>query len=645
MPTLFFPPADSPEFKEAMAANQAIAERTAYTVDEALEPINAVGQVARPRDLARWQAHYDLIRGRLLAMKVRCYEYNWACARMKKDPPKFKNPKANAWRLVPDTPIQYSDKAAAAAREAESLLQRVDRRAPGDPLGPARPARAQGPVRLQVGRDLRASPRRERQQRRGRGRKNRRHARGEAAGTPEALAPRLSTEDARVEPGITPTPRSSGRRSDDVAQFDTSRFEVECRTILRPRRGPRDMDLHFLLASSDDEHRGTSGWRPGRRCRPVGHRCYRARRPAPIRPGGLRPSTASPGRRPAPAVDRRRRSAADRRRRAVDGSPTGDADCPGPGQPEPSAHMARRGRCTPPRRRLHGPDRQAAPEGAEAAGRSRRQPGPAAAPAAGLERLAAGPRRDPLGPGRGDLLRQDSGQEGRQLRLGAGRLPPGRARGAPHLGRPRQHPPRPGRRRASTAAPAPAVEMAGDGGGEDGDGGGGGRRGRVRPRGPLGHAPVPGRRQARDQRGRQPAGFKIEGLGGSPMSTLPAAPAADLGGGGMIAGDPVFDVKEIGVALDQLAREILRHLKDHKLTVVWLFDESVSMKDDQKAIREKFDRVSTELKVNIDPDKKSAGALNHAIVGFGQGIDFVLEKPTLDIDEIGRAIEQAAGPT
>ena len=155
----------------------------------------------------------------------------------------------------------------------------------------------------------------------------------------------------------------------------------------------------------------------------------------------------------------------------------------------------------------------------------------------------------------------------------------------------------------------------------------------------LGHAPVPRRRQAGINEGNSLPGVKIEGLGGSPLSMLPAAPAADLGGGGMIAGDPIFDVKEIGVALDQLAREILRHLKDHKLTVVWLFDESESMKDDQKAIREKFDRVSTELKVNIEPGKKAAGALNHAIVGFGQDIDYELEKPTR------RHRRRSAGPS
>ncbi len=79
MPSLFFPPADVPEFKDAMANNQAIAERTAYTVDEALTPINAVAKLRDREPSRRWQAHYDLIRGRLLAMKVRCYEYNWAC--------------------------------------------------------------------------------------------------------------------------------------------------------------------------------------------------------------------------------------------------------------------------------------------------------------------------------------------------------------------------------------------------------------------------------------------------------------------------------------------------------------------------------------------------------------------------------------
>jgi len=133
MPSMYFPAADGPEFKEVMSLNQAVAERTAYTVDEALGPINAVVKLRDREASRRWQAHYDLIRGRLLAMKVRCHEYNWACARMKKDPPKFSNTKANAWRLVPDQTIQYSDKAAAAGREAQTLLGRVVNEHPATP--------------------------------------------------------------------------------------------------------------------------------------------------------------------------------------------------------------------------------------------------------------------------------------------------------------------------------------------------------------------------------------------------------------------------------------------------------------------------------------------------------------------------------
>jgi hypothetical protein len=125
MPALNFPPVDGPEFKEAMEENQAIAARTAYTVEAALEPINAAVKLRDRETSRRWQAHYDLIRGRLLAMKVRCYEYNWACARMKKDPPKFTRPDSNAWHLVPDAEIHYSEKAAEAARQAVALLKKV----------------------------------------------------------------------------------------------------------------------------------------------------------------------------------------------------------------------------------------------------------------------------------------------------------------------------------------------------------------------------------------------------------------------------------------------------------------------------------------------------------------------------------------
>jgi hypothetical protein len=126
----------------------------------------------------------------------------------------------------------------------------------------------------------------------------------------------------------------------------------------------------------------------------------------------------------------------------------------------------------------------------------------------------------------------------------------------------------------------------------------------------------------------------------SPVALLPTTPTRDLAGGGGIGGDVTRETGSIGEALDQLAAEILRQLAQSKMTVVWLFDESGSMKDDQQAIKEKFDRVASELKLNLDEDRKSSGALNHVILGFGSRFDTILGKPTTDIDLIGRAIDR-----
>jgi len=126
-------PADSPEFKEEMRRGQEVVSRYMYTVDEALSPISSVAKLRERETSRRWQANYDLARGRLLAMKVRCYEYNWLCAQMKKDPKKFTQPGSNAWKLVPDTEIKSSDKVDAAAKEAKRLLQGVLEEHPGTP--------------------------------------------------------------------------------------------------------------------------------------------------------------------------------------------------------------------------------------------------------------------------------------------------------------------------------------------------------------------------------------------------------------------------------------------------------------------------------------------------------------------------------
>ncbi len=141
MPAMNFPAFEDPNFKDYMTRNQALVARIQYTVDEALG-VNAgpgeptIANTARLRDREtsrRWQAHYDLLRGRLMAMKIRCMEYNQACARIKRDAPKFENPQSNTWRMVPDREIHLTDKAAEAAKEATTLLERVLRDHPGTP--------------------------------------------------------------------------------------------------------------------------------------------------------------------------------------------------------------------------------------------------------------------------------------------------------------------------------------------------------------------------------------------------------------------------------------------------------------------------------------------------------------------------------
>jgi hypothetical protein len=135
-PNLNFPSAEGPEFKEAMKENQIVVARIEYTVKEALIPISD-REVIKMRDREtsrRWQAHYDLIRGRLLAMRIRCNEFNSACARMLKDQPKFKNPGSNTWKLVPDDEINARDsQAKVVAEEARRLLKRVVDDHPGTP--------------------------------------------------------------------------------------------------------------------------------------------------------------------------------------------------------------------------------------------------------------------------------------------------------------------------------------------------------------------------------------------------------------------------------------------------------------------------------------------------------------------------------
>lgn len=149
--------------------------------------------------------------------------------------------------------------------------------------------------------------------------------------------------------------------------------------------------------------------------------------------------------------------------------------------------------------------------------------------------------------------------------------------------------------------------------------------------------------RAAGERNSLPSSVSV-GAALTPLAIKPpsAILTKQLGGGigGLVAGDSGRETSGIGEALDQIAREILHMLERGRVTVVWMFDESGSMRDDQLAIKDKFGRIAAELRKHIPEDKKSQNAMTHAVVGFGEQIHFNIDKPTADLGDVSKAIEK-----
>jgi hypothetical protein len=115
----------------------------------------------------------------------------------------------------------------------------------------------------------------------------------------------------------------------------------------------------------------------------------------------------------------------------------------------------------------------------------------------------------------------------------------------------------------------------------------------------------------------------------------------DLGEGLVDGGMDV--VSGYGPALGRISQELLRMMRESRVHVVWLFDESDSMKDDQEMIRQKFDKVYTELGIQIKTDdklKRDADVLWTTIWSYGEKVDPITPKPTSNINEIRAAINK-----
>ena len=119
-------------------------------------------------------------------------------------------------------------------------------------------------------------------------------------------------------------------------------------------------------------------------------------------------------------------------------------------------------------------------------------------------------------------------------------------------------------------------------------------------------------------------------------------------------GEPTAIVNGYGDALNRITQELIRLLRKDKLMVIWLFDESESMKDDQKEIANNFHVVYKELRIleqknklpkGRKPTKQQIGRANAkapmltAVYGFGDKLNKLLD-PTTDADAIIKTISE-----
>ncbi|HVC95723.1 MAG TPA: vWA domain-containing protein [Pirellulales bacterium] len=102
------------------------------------------------------------------------------------------------------------------------------------------------------------------------------------------------------------------------------------------------------------------------------------------------------------------------------------------------------------------------------------------------------------------------------------------------------------------------------------------------------------------------------------------------------AGSVGEEVLQVDGAIDRLTDEILTHLEQSKLLVVWIMDASVSLAPDRQSVAERLERIYKELDLT---SSLSSGALKSSVVAFGEkAVEMV--PPTVNYAECFDAIRR-----
>ena len=113
---------------------QKSAAESGYMVDMILQPFSQnLENDYKKEPSPRWRTGYNLALGRLLALKVRAYEYNFACAQLKNLGSGDVASKTNHWIFKSDAKLASGPNMKKMADQSEKLLRRVVDEAPGTP--------------------------------------------------------------------------------------------------------------------------------------------------------------------------------------------------------------------------------------------------------------------------------------------------------------------------------------------------------------------------------------------------------------------------------------------------------------------------------------------------------------------------------
>ena len=88
-------------------------------------------------------------------------------------------------------------------------------------------------------------------------------------------------------------------------------------------------------------------------------------------------------------------------------------------------------------------------------------------------------------------------------------------------------------------------------------------------------------------------------------------------------------------AIDRIVQEIAASLRQRKTLVVWLMDESLSMEGRRAEVAARFEGIYKQLgQLDIGADE----ALRSGVVGYGEHVHVLQEKPTADLSELLAAV-------